>query len=92
MSIPRSGSDASSHRSSPYHHPQPLLPPSHISSADSAAPSDDIGKHVIDISPGDESKGVSLGNHIVVSFDKDVKTVVVNKLFEVSGRSGSVTY
>lgn len=80
MSITRSGSDASSHRS-PYHHGQPLLPPSQ--SLD-ASPSDDIAKHVMEISPNDGSDDVSLGSHIVVTFDKDIKLVMINKLFEVS--------
>ena len=78
--IPRSGSDATSYRSSP-HHLVPLLPPSSQSS--DSVTSDELSKHIQETTPGDNDNKVSLGAQVSVTFGKDIKTVAQNKLFEV---------
>ncbi len=80
QAIPRSGSDASVHRSP--HHTLPLLPPQ--TTTDSVSTSDELSKHIVETFPNNGSEGISLGGHISVTFDKDVKTVNSSKLFEVS--------
>ena len=78
--IPRSGSDATSYRSSP-HHLVPLLPPS--SQSTDTVTSDELSKHIQETTPTDNDNEVSLGALVSVTFGKDVKTVIQNKLFEV---------
>ena len=46
--------------------------------------SDDLRSHVLDHRPKDNDVGVPLGTSVTVFFDKDVRTVNINKLFEVS--------
>ena len=52
------------------------------------ATSDDLTLHVTENSPRDNEENVPLGTTITVFFDKDVKTVNANKLFEVGGEVG----
>ena len=47
------------------------------------ATSDDLAVHVTENRPRDNEEDVPLGTNITVFFDKDVKTVNANKLFEV---------
>ena len=57
-------------------------------SASVDATSDDLALHVTENRPRDNEENVPLGTTIAVFFDKDVKTVNANKLFEVGGEVG----
>ena len=46
--------------------------------------SDDLRSHVQENRPKDNDVDVPLGTTVTVVFDKDVRTVNINKLFEVS--------
>jgi len=45
--------------------------------------SDDLGAHIVENRPKDNEDNVPLGATIIVYFNKDVRTVNINKLFEV---------
>ena len=44
---------------------------------------DDLQSHILMNAPKKGEEGVPLGTYVTVHFDKDVKTVNINKLFEV---------
>lgn len=46
-------------------------------------PFDDVADHVVDTTPKSSTEDVPLGASIVVMFDKDIRTININKLFEV---------
>lgn len=48
--------------------------------------SDDLSHHIVEFTPKEGSQDVPLGTNITVLFDKDVRTVNINKLFEVSSQ------
>ena len=86
IGLPRTSSDAGSLGATGHTHR------SDSSSALSTSPSfstpitnatDKLADHIIEAYPNDGDKEVDLGTTIVVTFDKDVRTVNVNKLFEV---------
>ncbi len=52
-------------------------------SSSSGNESDDLSAHVTKITPGNLDTDVSLDSKITVFFDRDVRTVNINKLFEV---------
>ena len=56
---------------------------SYSSPVDSGS-SDDLRSHILDHRPKDSDVGVPLGTSVTVFCDKDVRTVNINKLFEVS--------
>ena len=60
-----------------------LRPLTSTNSMPKSVSSDDLADHIIETTPKDNSDEVPLGASIVVTFDKDVRTVNVNKLFEV---------
>ena len=45
--------------------------------------SDDLGAHIMENRPKDNEDNVPLGATVIVYFNKDVRTVNINKLFEV---------
>ena len=47
---------------------------------------DNLKEHITENEPRDNDQDVALGTTISVTFDRDIKTVSINKLFEVSGR------
>ncbi len=56
----------------------------------SLSDSDILSTHVTRIVPTNHDKEISLDSKIVVTFDKDVKTVNINKLFEVLISNGTL--
>ena len=58
-------------------------PASSSSSSVDPAISDELSQHVVDNRPKEDEANVELGSSITVFFDKDVRTVNINKLFEV---------
>ncbi len=46
--------------------------------------SDDLAAHIVENRPKDSEIDVPLGAAITINFDHDVKSVNINKLFEVS--------
>ena len=50
--------------------------------------SDNLSEHVVEYQPKDNEVGVALGTSIAVTFDRDVRKVNINKLFEVRRRGG----
>ena len=60
-----------------------LRPLTSTNSMPKSLSSDELADHIIETTPKDNSDDVPLGANIVVTFDKDVRTVNVNKLFEV---------
>ena len=54
-------------------------------SASSGSESDDLTGHVTKITPGNQDTDIPLDAKITVFFDRDVRTVNINKLFEVCG-------
>ena len=63
---------------------QPVTPPPATPLPWTLVPADDLRSHVLDHSPKDSDVGVPLGTSVTVFCDKDVRTVCINKLFEVS--------
>ena len=63
---------------------------SYSSPVDSGS-SDDLCSHVQENRPKDNDVDVPLGTTVTVVFDKDVRTVNINKLFEVSQTNISVS-
>lgn len=55
-------------------------------SASDANASDNLTDHVTSHQPRDNDTEVALGTSITVTFDRDVRTVNISKLFEVSAR------
>ena len=54
-----------------------------MSSASSSSDSDDLSTHVTKVVPHDEETEVALDFKITVYFDRDVRAVNIDKLFEV---------
>lgn len=52
-------------------------------SSSSGNESDELSAHVTRITPGNQDTDISLDSKITIFFDRDVKTVNINKLFEV---------
>ena len=54
-----------------------------LSSSVDVTLADDLGAHILENRPKDNEDNVPLGATVIVYFNKDVRTVNINKLFEV---------